>query len=137
MMWYNAGMGKGTFTIDHLYTITEGVIKMGKDAPWRERKNIVMLCKAVMKYAEGPGEIDTLVNEACDKLGDLVILMQEAHERALEEQAAAQEKYEQRRAALADVPKWLLRKVVLDYFKDHPEELPDDGDWSVLDNVRG
>lgn len=122
-------------TIDHLY-ITEGVIKMGRDTPDRERKNIVMLCKAIIKYAEGPGEIDSLVHRTCDKLGDLAILMKEAHERALEEQAALAEKEEQRAAALADVPKWLMRKVVIDYFKAHPEELPDTGeDWSILENV--
>lgn len=124
-----------TMTINHLYVQPEEAMQMGKDTPWRRRENIVMLCKAIIKYAEGPGDIDSQVHEVCDKLGNLVELMKDAHHRAIEEQRAIQLKFDQRKTILKNIPKELLRQVVLDYFREHPDEIPVEGDWSTIEAI--
>lgn len=96
-----------------------------KTQPTRERKNVVCLCKAIMKYAEGPGEIDSLVQNICDKLGDLAELMKEAHFRALEELERIQELDAKRQKERSEIPRRLLREAVLEYYREHPNEIPE------------
>jgi hypothetical protein len=70
----------------------------------RTRVQIVQQAKALITYAEGPGEIDSLLEDALRKLTDVMTLMKDAHWRAIHERELAA-KVEARRAAAPRVMK--------------------------------
>ncbi len=107
--------------------------------PRRSRKNIVMLCRAVIKYAEGPGEIDSLVNSLCDTLGDLAYAMRGAHERALAELLEAENHREMRERVLLQAPSSLLDAALLEELEARGllEEVEIPEGWDELEEVVG
>lgn len=77
--------------------------------------------------AEGPGEIDSLVNKLCDTLGDLLIKMRDADSRARAEQAEAQAKLDPVRELLVKMPKDQLEQLLKEYEQEQGlEQIPED-----------
>lgn len=113
----------------------------GDCGPRRSRKNIVRLCRAIAKLAEGPGEIDDLVHEVCDTLAVLEMLMHDAHERALEQQALADAWHERVREQVEEIPRIAMKQALIDYYNDNPDELKNlaveiPEDWTGLEDVK-
>ncbi len=106
--------------------------------PRRERKNIKQLCKAVIKYAEGPGEIDSIVNELCDTLASLALAMRDSHERAIEEQAIAEARLENEHRVLLQTPRPLLLNTIREVADERGVDLFDEDtmeDWTELEDI--
>ena len=112
----------------------------------RSRKNIVMLCKAIIKMAEGPGEIDHLIHDVCNELARLEVLMHDAHSRALEEEEERAAFYENVATEMEGSGKLVVKQAIRDFLAGNPDEKErivamltgdqDDNDWSILENIK-
>ena len=94
------------------------------------RKRLIQQCKALIKYLEGPGEVDSLVAEASADLLRIQLLMRGAHWRAIEERQAALAVHTRRREARAEIPRRLRecnaereKAQLAIWLREHPEEV--------------
>lgn len=82
------------------------------DATQSRKNRIKCLSKAVCHYAEGPADIDPLLDQALNQLGEVVILMKGAQARAAEEEGHRREVDDLVHNRNGDTDAFLMRKEI-------------------------